>query len=332
MNLNNHSEHIDDLIAKYFLGEATAEEQQEVLQWKSLSGANEKYFAQMQKLLQHTSTAPRFDTNAAWKKVQQQIAEKPSGKIVPFYANKYFLRIAAAIVGVLLVSVVIFNNMNTLTQTHTLMTNNETLNDTLPGGAIVFLNKNTTLESIYNARKKQHLVKLSGEAFFDINKKPDEQFIIETGNIFIEDIGTAFNVKSYVSENEIIIAVQHGEVLLYASEKEKGISVSAREQGIFDKATQTFSKQTWNDQNTLAYKTRLFRFNDMALKEVVASLNSVYETKINISSAIENCHITFNIDNETIEVVADVIAETLGLEKSVANDTIQLNGSGCNSN
>src|SRR5690606_41903163 len=102
--------------------------------------------------------------------------------------------------------------MNSFIETQALMTSNNTISDTFAGGTIVFLNKNTTIESAYNSRKKQHIVTLSGEAFFDIHKKQEEQFFIQTQGIFIEDIGTAFNVKSYASATQIEIVVQHGEV------------------------------------------------------------------------------------------------------------------------
>jgi ferric-dicitrate binding protein FerR (iron transport regulator) len=322
--MNNHSEHIDDLIAKYFLDEASADEKQQVESWAKLSEENQKYFEQMKALFQHTKTLkdlPAFNADAAWEKVKPQITTQRSAKIIPLKTGyTQYLRIAAVIIAVLFISVFTFRYFNNATETTTLYASNTLVVDTLQGGTVVHLNKHSRLVSSYNKSKKQHEVVLTGEAYFDIHKEhEDETFIVSTQGLFIKDIGTSFNVKSFTAENEVAIIVEEGEVQLY-TESNTGIFIKAGEKGIYDKATKKFSKSDFSNSNALAYKTKKFRFNNAALNEVVQSLNEVYEKPLQLKGTAANCRLTISFENEDIDAISEVIAETLGLQVLKAND------------
>ena len=67
---------------------------------------------------------------------------------------------------------------------------------TLPDGTKVQLNGATTITyDIDNSR--QRLVRLSGEAFFDVAKNPDCPFRVMANDLQIEVLGTSFNVNTY---------------------------------------------------------------------------------------------------------------------------------------
>jgi len=330
--LKNYNEHIDDLIAKYLLSEATTAEIKQVEEWIALSEENQRYFKQMQTVLgKATNTNIQFNTDAAWEKVKSQIdgGEKAT-KVIPINRSNtfYYLRIAAVFVGVLLMSVIIYQVINNNIQTVTLAASDKTLNDTLTDGTIVFLNKNTSIVSNYNPNKKTHNIQLNGEAYFDIHKKDKEEFIIETQGILIKDIGTSFNVQSYSTDKIIEVSVEIGEVILY-SETDPGITVYAGEKGTYDKELRKFTKTTLTDLNALAYKTFKFRFTNTSLGEIINALNKVYDRQIQVTDNIAQCKLTISFDNESIDAVAEVITETLGLSKTQSGNTIILEGNGC---
>lgn len=67
---------------------------------------------------------------------------------------------------------------------------------TLPDGTKVQLNGATTITyDIDNSR--QRLVRLSGEAFFNVAKNPDCPFRVIANDLQIEVLGTSFNVNTY---------------------------------------------------------------------------------------------------------------------------------------
>ena len=94
----------------------------------------------------------------------------------------------------------------------------ETKSDTLPDGSGVFLNKKTELAYTFDKKEKSHVVKLKGEAYFNIQHENDKNFIIDAAGVFIRDIGTSFNVKAYPEDNTVEVVVEEGKVMFYTGQ------------------------------------------------------------------------------------------------------------------
>lgn len=65
-----------------------------------------------------------------------------------------------------------------------------------------WLNARTTIQYPVSFNAKERLVKLDGEAYFDVAKDKDKPFIVQTNKYNVEVLGTKFDVDSY-SETEI---------------------------------------------------------------------------------------------------------------------------------
>lgn len=76
------------------------------------------------------------------------------------------------------------------------------INITLADGTNVWLNARTTIQYPVSFNAKERLVKLDGEAYFDVAKDKDKPFIVQTNKYNVEVLGTKFDVDSY-SETEI---------------------------------------------------------------------------------------------------------------------------------
>ncbi len=204
------------------------------------------------------------------------------------------------------------------------------ITDTLPDGSDVVLNKTTTLAYVYDKRKKVHEVQLKGEAYFNIHHNGDEKFVIDAGGVFIRDIGTSFNVRAYPESDLVEVLVEEGEVIFYKSETQDDSSLYLRAggKGVYNKKTGAFTVED-PEPNTLSYKTKFFTFSGQNLETVVETLNKVYDKKITVSKAIKKCPLTVSFNDETIEEIAQVIAETLGLTVTEANGRIVLEGESC---
>lgn len=67
---------------------------------------------------------------------------------------------------------------------------------TLEDGSVVYLAQESTLKYPEHFAEDKREVNLQGEAFFDVAKKPEQAFTIETARVRVEVLGTAFNVRS----------------------------------------------------------------------------------------------------------------------------------------
>lgn len=327
---------MDEIIGKVLSGEANAAEIELVNRWMNESTSNAKYFNQLKTIFEKAASANiqlQFDEDAAWQKVKSQIQKDKRRWLLPAsWSNGMVLRIAAGLAIVAATAVFIFSRTDSSQQLVAIQSQQAVVNDTLPDGSLVVLNKQTEIAYRYDKKSNTHQVKLKGEAFFDVRHDEEKPLLIESGEVMIRDIGTTFNVKAYPGSDTVEVYVESGEVQFYTL-KNPGLHLKAGEVGIYNKSIKEFSRISQLDTNTLAYKTKIFSFNNTELRAAIEILNTVYDSKIVLANeSIAHCRLTVNFNNDKIEDIADIIAETLNLMATKKDKEWVLDGAGCNNN
>jgi len=331
--LNYSVDHIDDLIGKYLAGEAATEEILFVETWAKDNEGNRKYLQQCKLIFDKSFEAKglqEFDTDAAWIKMKSRLQN--GGRTISFQPQKsstnLVWRVAASIIVILGIGFFAYEMINgSRNKSMEVVSQKETKSDTLPDGSGVFLNKKTELAYTYDKKEKRHVVKLTGEAYFNIQHEDDKKFIIDAAGVFIRDIGTSFNVKAYPDDNTVEVVVEEGKIMFY-TDTDSGIYLSAKGKGIYNKTTKTFTIEQ-PEENVLAYKTKFFSFSNTDLRTAVDALNNVYDKKIVLGENLSNCRLTVSFNQEDIDEIAAVMAETLGLTLLNSATEIRLEGPGC---
>jgi len=326
--LENDYEHIDILIAKAALGEASPEEIVELYDWENLSEENRLYVAEGSKVFEHIAQVD-VDTDAAWNKLKQRIDEdeKPvipitrqRRNLVPYWA-------AAASVAILVALTFYFvNNGNGVTNTSTWAAKNEIVKDTMPDGSTFELAEGSNIE--YFETPKGREVKLKGSAYFTIKHDDKKPFVIEANNVFIKDIGTEFTVTA-MPESKVTEVYVTGGVVDFYTKKDKGITLTAGQKGTYNSVTKIFTKID-SASTTNTQLSKQFNFSATKLVDVVAQLNAVYNSNVVIESeAIKNCSITVKFDNKDLDFIIDIITQTLNIKATKTDSKIILSGAGC---
>ena len=91
----------------------------------------------------------------------------------------------------------------------------------LEDGSKVQLRPYSKLYSINSTANDQH-VKLEGEAYFQVAKQNDGEFIVDAGDGQIRVLGTAFNVRSYANETQVYL--EEGRITLEVLSSSDSIS------------------------------------------------------------------------------------------------------------
>jgi len=144
--------------------------------------------------------------NDAWKKIQQKISHKRSinWQRIMSYAAVFF---AAALLST--VFNYYFLNKNASTGTEVFASINSPRGQitslTLFDGTTVWLNSGSTLKYSNHFGVSNRIVKLDGEALFEVKKDQNNPFFVEMGNSKIKVHGTTFNAKNYHSEKEVVL-------------------------------------------------------------------------------------------------------------------------------
>lgn len=334
--MKNNFENIEDIIAKFLAGEATPEEIQILEEWKAAHPDNAQEFRQMSSLFTESTglkQALSVDTDTAWLKVQ--LAMQPGeDKVIPIHRRnnlQAFLRIAAVLVLTVLLGTVAYFMFRPLAEPNVeIASQDNTQKTVLPDGSEIVLNKHSSIHYTSHGFSKKRIVKLNGEAFFEVKHDENIPFLVETGTLKIQDVGTSFNVKALPNSGIVIVSVVSGEVKMFTAE-DKSLLLSAGEEASYNLKTKELLKSEAIDRNCAAYKDKIFIFENTELAHVVKTLNDIYGSHLVVGNEkISACRITATFNNEKVEDIAGVIAETLGLTLQKENGTISFLGNACN--
>lgn len=324
--MDNEFEDIDALIAKLLAGEATPGEAARLERWKEESELNRRQFAESQRLLSAMDVS--VDTNAAWKRLNQRIiTEQGPARVIPLYRRPLVVRAAAAMLLLASLGIIAAWFLHGQeAETAVLVAVQQARQEQLPDGSNVFMNKNSEI-SYEVADNGTRRVSLKGEAYFEVKHDAEKPFVIHVNDLIIEDIGTAFNVKAIPGSNLVEVIVESGEVKFYTPD-DPGLNLTQGESAIYNTIEKRFSKSALPAQeNATSYRTRLFRFVETPLKQVVAQLNAVYDTDIRVADeATGNLRLSVVFNNEQPDLIVSIIAETLDLEVDKTGSSVLLRG------
>ncbi|GAB3233641.1 FecR domain-containing protein [Algoriphagus aestuariicola] len=318
-------EHIEDLVVKYILGEATAQEEQLVDEWREKSSENQRFLEHSQLIYEKAQlpSGHSFDPQKAWTKVAPQLKK---GRATQRTLFSPLWKVAAGLALLAVVSYLFYWNLAPGDE-YVYLSKNEVVTQTLPDQTEISMNKDSEIKVDYNARKKTGTIQLKGEATISIGKGKEVQWTVEAENLLIRDIGTVFHVKAYPDGQQVEVSVLEGAVQFY-SDSDEGILLQAGEKGVYDKASGNYNK-TLADTNVVAFKTRSFQFTEENLQTVVDRISEVYGQKIILLGGIETCKITVEFNNEELDTIISILSETMGLDVSENGDEITLSGEGC---
>lgn len=197
----------------------------------------------------------------------------------------------------------------------------------LPDGSIVVLNKESTLSYPSNFNQKNRAVQLQGEAFFEVEKNKDLPFTIAIQETNVRVLGTSFNVKEDIKNQQISVAVKTGHVEFY--DQNNKVNLLANDQSTYDSKSKKFSSPDQPIDNALRWKTKQFVFNDQELLDVIHTIETYFNIQIKLENqALSTCKISAVINSLEQEEVLEKIAKSvaINLEKKDAKNFIFKNG------
>jgi ferric-dicitrate binding protein FerR (iron transport regulator) len=170
-------------------------------------------------------------------------------------------------------------------------------------------------------------IELKGEAFFDVAHNPDQPFIIHTNNSTIKALGTAFNVRSVQSEENVQVAVIDGRVSFTnkmaideETMQENGVVLSKGQYAYMNIKNSKFQIDDIAVKNYLAWKNGKFVFQGQTLEQVCLQLKRIYEIDFSFSDPeLRSIPLTAEFKNESLDKTLSVIALSLKLEFSKSN-------------
>lgn len=325
-------------LARYFSGEATPEEKEEIEKWIS----NEPFRVEIIKMLKKMwdlagKDSLKIDVEKAWSKLNLRIAdeEHKDTKI-----RRYLPMGRKAIhrfVGVFLVLFLCFafivylvhnRNAGKLTVHEISTGKGQMVNLRLIDGTRVKLNSKTVLKVPGNYEDKRE-VYLSGEAYFEVKQFKNLKFIVKTDRATVEVLGTKFNVSAYPEDKKVRVFVSEGKVALYPNSVIGG-DKSSINRAILQRGQVAYAydgkvtiPQFVDPKYELAWLESEVRFNNTPLSEVIKYLERKYNVKCTASdSSILKLRFTGSFRLEKIDEILSIISLALKLRYNYSDGLV----------
>lgn len=331
---------MEELMAKYFSGEAGQEEILLLSAWVRENEENRQLFTDTQKAwekISEVAVEKEFDIDQEWKLISEKINKNRKPKMVQVLFGKSsftgsFLRIAA-VFAVLLGSIYLVRQFFAIPQTIEIIAQNDRVEATLPDGSNVSINKGSSISHAENFKINRHL-KLKGEAQFDVAHDSEHPFVVEAGKVRIEALGTSFYVNNDVTNNKVTIVLMEGKIAVYQVDKpdDKMILLPGEktEVSTMHDSLSISPKSVNKDQYFNVWKTRSMSFNDERLGNVAILLSKAYNKQVILKNkTLADCRITASFEDQSLESVLKVIETTLNLNVKISREKIEIDGNSC---
>jgi len=152
----------------------------------------------------------------------------------------------------------------------------------LEDGSKIWLNSATEIK-ITEKNEKHIVANLSGEAYFEIVHNPQREFIVNADKIRVRDQGTAFNIRAYPADGNVVTSLKNGKVEVeWSAYKSHIVSMSPNDQLIFQKSTNKYTVEQTDASYIAGWKDGKFVFINKSLREICDELEKWYDVKIKI--------------------------------------------------
>lgn len=266
--------------------------------------------------------------------IAASIKSTPSVSWVPSrsHSRKVFLRYAAALLVVMCGAWFAYTRFTAEAPwlEHT-TAHGEQIKFQLDDGSSIWLNAGSILKYPAHFTGRTREVFLQGEAFFHVARNEQKPFIVHTKVLDTKVLGTSFNIKAFQGTEERVSVVT-GKVKVTTNDEKHAVTLLPQEETVLDTLSGLLLKTATTRTEALDWKDGVL-FLDGKLSDMIPLIERWYNVKIDLqTAALKDCIIQAKFRHETLQNVLESMQYFLGIEYSIQNRVVQINGKGCSLN
>lgn len=209
----------------------------------------------------------------------------------------------------------------------------------LKDGSMVILKPQSSIVYGKDFNLKKREVFLIGQAFFKVNRNVSKPFIVHSGDLNTEVLGTSFWVRSNARNNQIEVSVTSGKVSVYSNKVSdnnnlNGVILTRNQKVVFDIVSKTINPTIVD--NPLPSLTPDFSkdqliFQATPLQSVLSTMSKHYGVEIILTNPKSNdCQITADLNGLSLFTQLNLICKSVGAIYEKRGTVIFITGDGCN--
>ncbi len=212
----------------------------------------------------------------------------------------------------------------------------------LSDNSVATLSKGSSIRYPRTFAANERRVYLTGEAFFDVAKNPDQPFLVYANETVTKVLGTSFRVKAFEGDNTEMVAVKTGRVSVYPKKEYEtrhgnarlaGVILNPNQQVVFNRKDNKLEKAVTANPGLLAesavQKDQVF--DDKPVTEAFDALAKVYGISIDYQAeTLANCMISAQFGEENLKQRLNAICQAIGAGYDMENGRVLIRSKGCN--
>ena len=292
MNATEH-DRINNLIVNYLSRKASDEEISLLEDWIKYSTLNRDYFLQVKNIWE--SSGNQFNpsdisTNEALQKILNNLD-------IPKPGFWFYCQRAAAILFIPLIlgsflwgkfskvadkpesaGQAVYNEVFAAYGTRSALK--------LADGSRVWLNSGSSLSYPEKFSNHKRIVKLKGEAYFEVKSDVTRPFIVQTKSVSVTATGTKFNVEAYSEDSKIQVTLVTGKVSVNKWEEKNSnatiVELKPNQHMNYDPISDTKDIKNEDVYKYIAWKDGKLIFRNEPLSEIVEKISQLYNVDIEL--------------------------------------------------
>lgn len=327
-----------EILFDYFANKATPLQKEQIENWYRSKSQNRDFFFLWLEQWELKNAKYNFDTGAELKRLKSRIENynlKSSEIKMPYRTGlrAFFCswQVSAAVAVLLLLSVTVYllgESSSPQIMYHT--DYGEMRSITLTDGSTVRLNGNSRLKVMDGFEGLgPREVWLEGEAFFTVIHTPDDRgFIVHTGDVRVEVLGTEFNVKDRNEATQVVL--NSGKVKLYLDVKGDELSsdeiiMVPGDMVEFTELSNALTKRRVNTKIHTSWRNGEFIFESTPLRDIIKVLEENYGLIIKVEDVgLKDVEFTAILPADNAEVLLKALEKSFEFEVKQENGVVTL--------
>jgi ferric-dicitrate binding protein FerR (iron transport regulator) len=192
----------------------------------------------------------------------------------------------------------------------------------LPDGTTGWLNSKSSIKYAGNFAGNRQ-VELNGEAYFDVKKDQDNPFLVSTGGIQLEVLGTRFNVSSYHDEKEVEVVLEEGSLRFINLSTEQSQIMNPNDLIIYDRTLKSMSSSVVQTKKYLAWTEGALIFRNDPIDVIARRIGRWYNADVEIAGNIDsNLRLRATFFDENLEEVLKILKISLPIDYRIQDAAI----------
>ncbi len=209
---------------------------------------------------------------------------------------------------------------------------------TLVDGSTVKLEPNSAITYPKKFNRQNRVIYLKGAAFFKVKRDSSRPFIVHTGTLVTEVLGTSFHIKQHEQNNTVEVAVVTGKVSVYTIKPEQkdehnGLILTPNQRVVYDQVSQNIVPSIVENPlqlNTASLSAPKLDFEEASLQSVLDVLSTLYGIEFVISTdQIKDCTITADLNGLSMFTQLELICKSIDASYEKRGTVVFINGEGC---